>query len=77
MNTQTIRSLILTVVIVAFVVIYLTVNKWIKFQAVDNCLRSGKSISATQDNNGGKYTNEEPHRYWYETCMKEKGLMKK
>ena len=44
-------------------------------QIVIKLNKAGKTTSTTQDDKGGKYTNEEPLQYWYETCMKEKGLM--
>lgn len=69
--------LIATVIAVVAVMAYMTATKWLKYQSVDSCLKAGKTTSTTQDDKGGKYTNEEPLQYWYETCMKEKGLMKK
>ena len=78
MNSKNLGSILLIAAITLLVFLgYSVANKWIKYQAIDNCLRSGKSTSTTQDDKGGKYTNEEPLQYWYETCMKEKGLMKK
>lgn len=78
MNKQNTGLTLVAAVIAAVVVVaYLTVGRWLKYQAVDSCLKAGKSTNTTQDDKGGKYTNEEPLQYWYEVCMKEKGLMKK
>lgn len=66
-----------TVIAVVAVMAYISASRWLKYQAVDTCLKAGKTIITTQDDKGGKYTNEEPMQYWYETCMKKKGLMKR
>lgn len=76
-NKVTFGMLSAAVIAVVAVMAYMVSNKWLKNEAVNSCLKAGKTTSTTQDDKGGKYTNEEPLQYWYETCMKEKGLMKK
>lgn len=70
-----IMKLLPTIVIAAVLVLaliagYLTVQKIIVFQAVDNCLSVGK---ATFKNSGGQLVTV-PDEYWFKYCMKEKKL---
>lgn len=55
---------------VAVALLYNEVSKAIKYQAIDGCLSAG---TARFKNPAGQDV-EVPEEYWYDFCMKEKGL---
>jgi hypothetical protein len=63
-------TLIAIIVLIALGTGYITVQKAIEFQAVDNCLAASK---ASFKNAGGQQVTV-PDNYWFNFCMKEKKL---
>ncbi|HSW47701.1 MAG TPA: hypothetical protein VLG67_01350 [Candidatus Saccharimonadales bacterium] len=67
---QMILTIILILGLVAGVLAYTTAQNVIKNQAIDGCLHAGL---AKFKNPAGQDV-EVPDGYWYEFCMKEKGM---
>lgn len=67
-----ILSIILTIaVLVTIGLSYFTIQKVLTYWTIDSCLALGKTQYTAQER-----TFTGPDLYWYEYCMKEKGLKK-
>jgi hypothetical protein len=71
-NMKEIIFKVLNIILIAgaIVLVYLSVQKALKNQAVDGCLRA----TSAKFKNDVKQDVTTPDGYWYSVCMKEKGL---
>lgn len=66
------KIIIVIAVLAASALAYGLVQSAIKNQAIDGCLHAGTA----RFKNGAGQDVEVPEEYWYDFCMKEKGLRK-
>jgi len=65
------NTIIIAVVGIALiVVIYFVGSRYIKLNAINECIHAATLVSTRED--GSKLS--EPDKFWYDFCMDEKGL---
>lgn len=67
------KIIIVIAVLVTGAIVYGLAQKSINNQAIDGCLHAG----VAKFKNGAGQDVEVPEEYWYDFCMKEKGLKDK
>ena len=56
---------------------YIEYQRQVRNEAVDGCMTNARYVwqGTNAENPALNVTNEEPHRFWYKTCMEEKGYI--